>query len=708
MEPVKTIQTIEPRPPDSGEWLELRGRVRHRATEVIDLITILLQDAVILLAGFLAEFAYEHWLRSTHPFFQLAISLSSALFLLLYGITVTVHIVQYVRGQFGAAPASVLGQHLPWALAAAGVIAAAVAVTLPLAHDTVESAPGAFETRFEINTPATSDLLSFALSPNGRQLVFAASGDGPSRLWLRSLETTAAQPLAGTEGAKYPFWSPDSRSIGFFANSQLKRLDLGGGSPQNLASSPIGLGGTWNTSGVILFATRVGSPLFRVSASGGEAAPVTTINPQTSSHRFPYFLPDGRHFLFYVQGTPETSGIYLGALDAKETTRLAAADTGGVYMPSGWVLSVRGGRLAAQRLDLARRVLVGDPVTVAAPVASDPISSGGAVSVSTTGLLTYRPGGAASRRQLTWFVRSGKILGTLGPPDDNDLLAPRLSPDGRRVAAMRTTEGNQDVWLLDGARTTRFTFDAGRDQYAVWSPDGSRIVFNSNRTGSGFGNLYVKPSSGASREELLLESSQGKVAHDWSADGRFLLYHTNDPQTGYDLWVLPLDGGRKPWVFLKTQFQERNAALSPDGRWVAYMSDESGRYEVYVRPFVEPAASALRTGSASETIGGQWQVSTAGGTYARWRADSKELYYLGPEGQMMAAPIVATGTTLVPGTPVMLFPTHILGGGDAGTNPSPRQFDVARDGRFLINTVLDEATTVPITVLQNWQAGLKK
>ena len=223
-------------------------------------------------------------------------------------------------------------------------------------------------------------------------------------------------------------------------------------------------------------------------------------------------------------------------------------------------------------------------------------------------------------------------------------------------------------------------------------------MFGSVRAGAR--DLYVKASSGAGREERLLESSQVKYAQDWSPDGRFLLYQIADPQTGNDLWVLPLDGDRKPWVFLKTPFAERNASFSPDGRWVAYVSDESGRFEVYVRPFVEPAASAPRAGAASDAAGGQWQVSTAGGTYARWRADGKELYYVGPDGQMMAVPIAVTGTTLAPGTPAALFPTRIVGG--SGTVTSPRQFDVARDGRFLINTVLDEATSSPITLLQNW------
>ena len=317
---------------------------------------------------------------------------------------------------------------------------------------------------------------------------------------------------------------------------------------------------------------------------------VTKLDRQTS-HRFPYFLPDGRQFLFYAQGTPETAGIYLGSLDSAETRRLTAADTAGVYLSSGWLLWVRAGTLVAQRLDLERKALTGDPVTLADPVAFDATSAASAVSVSAAGLVAYRAGGA-NRRQLAWFDRSGKALGTMGAPDENSLTAPRVSPDGRRVAVYRTVQGNTDIWLLDGTRTSRFTFDAALDRFPIWSPDGSRIVFDSNR--KGHRDLYQKPSSGAGTEELLVESPQDKVATDWSADGRFILYHSIDPQTGRDLWVLPLEGDRKPWVFLKTSFDERNGQFSPDGRWVAYMSNESGRLEIYIRPFAAPAASGAQ------------------------------------------------------------------------------------------------------------------
>ncbi len=600
------------------------------------------------------------------------------------------------------------------AFAVASLVAVAVAVpALRHLRETPPSAPP--ETRTEIGTPTTDEPTSFALSPDGRQIVFVASGDGASRLWLRSLGTTTAQPLAGTEGATLPFWSPDGRSVGFFAKGALKRLDLGGSFPQTLAPVTTGLGGTWSGDGVIVFAGGLALPLTRVSASGGAATTVTTLGPGQEGHHYPQFLPDARQFLFRSSGAADTAGIYLGTLDGGVPTRLTPADGSAVYLPSGlgradptsladratsgWLLWVRAGALVAQPLDVAKAALTGEPVTLADAGAVD-LFGQIAVSVAGTGLVAYRTGGS-SPRQLTWFDRSGTARGTVGEADSS-LFQPVVSPDGRRVAVQRAAGNNTDLWLLDGGRASRFTFDAATEIRPIWSPDGTRIAFASNR--AGVFDLYQKLTSGAGMEARVVASDQIRTPSSWSADGRFLLFNNTDPQTSYDLWVVPMVGHPTPSLFLKTSFREFHGAFSPDGRWVAYQSNESGRDEVYVRPFVPPTPQATAD-SAPATAGGQWQVSTAGGIHPVWRRDGKELYYLNPAGTMMAAPIAVVGNGLEPGAPVVLFPTRIVGGGaDTGTG---RQYDVAPDGRFLVNTELP-GDAAPITLIQHWTPEAKE
>jgi Tol biopolymer transport system component len=603
-------------------------------------------------------------------------------------------------------------------MAFATALLVALALAIPAVRYLRQTPPPAPpETRLEISTPATDRPTDFALSPDGRQIVFVASGDGASRLWLRSLATTTAQPLAGTEGGMFPFWAPDGRAIGFFAGNALKRLDLisgGGGVPQTLAAVIGGRGGTWNADGDIVFAPVTGGlPLMRVSATGGTAVAVRTLDPGQNGQVAPSFLPDGRRFLFRVYGAPDTAGIYLGALDGSAPTRLTAADTAGLYLPAGpgptdasreggagraeasreggWLLWVRAGTLLAQRLDVAQARLMGEPVALADGVAVDSLGLS-AVSVATTGLVAYRTG-AGSQRQLIWVDRSGTTLGTVGDADSS-LSNPRVSPDSRRrVAVIRTVQGNDDLWLLDGARTSRFTSDAADERWPVWSPDGTWIVFNSTRAGPF--DLYQKLTSGAGAEERLVASDQGGNPTSWSGDGKFLLYFVNDPQSNSDLWVVPMAGDRTPFAFLKTPFREAFGAFSPDGRWVAYQSSESGRPEIYVRPFISPGSGGTAASAASA-----WSlVSTAGGIVPMWRPDGKELYYLSPAGAIMAAPITVTGATLEPGAPVVLFPTRIVGGGaDVQVG---RNYDVAPDGRFLINTELD-SVAAPITLLMNW------
>ena len=450
-------------------------------------------------------------------------------------------------------------------------------------------APALGETRLDIVTPATNRPLEFALSPDGRQMVFVAAGDGTPRLWLRSLAKTTGQALAGTEGATYPFWSPDSRSIAFFAGSALKRLDLGGGAPQTVAPVTSGQGATWNADGVILFAPTTISPLMRVPATGGAAIAATTLGPQQVAHRAPYFLPDGGRFLFLAIGAPDAAGIYLGALDGRAPARLTPGDGSGVYLPDGhgpggslggggWLLWVRTGMLVAQQLDVEKAALIGEPLTLVEGMATDDASRS-AVSVATAGIVAYRTGGG-SQRQLTWFDRSGLARGTVGAPDAT-LDKPRVSRDGRRVAVARTVQGNSDVWLLDGVRASRLTFDAAVDSYPVWSPDGSRIAFSSNRTGQYA--LYQMLTLGGAEERLIAASDQLKSGesrpqfpYSWSVDGRSLLCSSVASQGNVDLWIVPIVGEPTPWAFAKTPFREVYGVFSPDGRWGGLPIERNG------------------------------------------------------------------------------------------------------------------------------------
>jgi hypothetical protein len=439
----------------------------------------------------------------------------------------------------------------------------------------------------------------------------------------------------------------------------------------------------------------------RISATGGDATAATALGPQQITHQWPHALPNGGRFLYYVQGAADSSGIYLGSLDGSPPVRLAPSDSAGLFISNGpgpteasrgagWLLRVRSGSLIAQRLDVAEAKLVGEPITVGDGVAVD--RNRAAVSVAAAHSIAYRPDGG-QLRQLTWVDRSGTPRGTIGEPDRNDLGAPRMSPDGRRVVVTRTVQGNTDLWLLDGTVASRFTFDPAPDGGPIWSPDGSRIVFRSNRAGRFF-DLYQKPSSGGGVEELIIASDQHKAPVSWSPDGKFLMYPSFDSKTDNDLWVVPMLGDRTPAVFLKTPFSEAFAMFSPDGRWVAYDSNESGRMEIYVRPFVPPGSEAQSSG--------QWQVSVSGGMYPYWRPDGKELYYVDSAGAMMAVPIMATGSSLEPGAPVRLFRSRIVGGGGRGDSSTGRHYEVAHDGRFLINTILDDAAA-PITLVMNWR-----
>jgi dipeptidyl aminopeptidase/acylaminoacyl peptidase len=338
-----------------------------------------------------------------------------------------------------------------------------------------------------------------------------------------------------------------------------------------------------------------------------------------------------------------------------------------------------------QPFDTARLVTTGEAVPVAEQVQTLGNGRFGVFSVSETGLLVYRTV-IGQRTQLMWFDRTGKAMGTVGDPDTSTLGYPELSPDERRVAVVRTVQGNQDIWLVDLLRggATRFTFDAAQDGYPLWSPDGKQVVFTSNRKNN-TNDLYTKPSTGAGAEQLLLESSNQKGPHSWSPDGRFLLYGEADSQARTDLWALPMQGDRKPIPIANSQFQKFDGQFSPDGRWVAYQSNESGRNEIYVVPF--PAGA------------GKWQVSTLGGISPRWRHDGKELFFIAPDAQMMASAVSQASKSFEAAPPVALFQTRIAGGG----NPIKPQYAVSTDGRFLIYVSFGDATNAPITLIYNWR-----
>ena len=570
------------------------------------------------------------------------------------------------------------------------------------------AAPSAEAMRFTLSAPEKAAYRgSLALSPDGRRLAFVVtSADGHS-LWVRAMDSVEARQLPGTEGADLPFWSPDGRSVGFFAGNKLKKIDAAGGAPQVLAeASTDARGAAWGPDGTILFTPNFTSPLLKVSAAGGTAEPVTELDQTRgqTSHRWPSFLPGGRHFLYFARATKkEAEGVYVGSLDSKEgkflfNTNLLAAYTpagGTTDAAAGYLLFMRESTLMAQPFDAGRWQLAGEPFVVVEGVLNVPGEGGptgyAAFSASTNGHLSYLKG-SASQSQMGWFDRAGKPLGLVGTP--GQFAEPWLSPDGKRIAFGRIDLQSPDIWQLDLERgtTTRFTFDAAADACPVWSADGSRIFFSSNRGGNIF-SLYQKIPSGAGSDELLLKTDYNSFADDWVSGkaGELLLYETDSPKTRFDLWVLPLTGERKPYPFLHSEFNETHSQFSPDGRFVAYVSDESGRAEVYVQSFPVP--------------GGKWQISTGGGDQPQWRRDGRELFYMAPDKTLMAVP-VAAGDSFEPGSPAALFATSIPLGNLTGDR---NHYVAAPDGqRFLVNSLVDDGNTQPITLVLNWAAGRKR
>jgi eukaryotic-like serine/threonine-protein kinase len=596
-------------------------------------------------------------------------------------------------------------RRLMWTGLVSGAVGlAATAGAIGWRNGSGATAPGA-PIRFEVAPPADARLspapvasaAQLALSPDGRRLVFVAAPQyGPSQLWIRPLDGVLAQRVAGTEGASFPFWSPDSRFIGFFAGGKLKKVDIAGGAPEILATAAGGRGGTWGLDGTIVFSGEPNSSLSRVAAAGGTVHPATTFprDQGATSHSWPHFLPDGRHYLFYQRSSnPEHQGVYVASLDSAEATKVLAS-TGAGHYGSGYLLFVRDGMLFAQAFDARALRVGGEAVRVAEHVGYFSSSLGYAsLSVSPAGVLAYGPNVAVTTT-LQWRDRAGAT--GQSPMAPSVYRSPRLSPDQQRVVVTRSElegdSGQSDIWMLELARgnPSRVTFDPANEWFPAWSADGSRILFGSTRTG--YTSIFQK--AGGGLDELVASSgnSQGAAMYpnDASIDGRALVY-TQSTSRAYDLVVLTLGGDPKPSPFLSTPFNEVQGRFSPNGRWMAYASDESGRFEVYVRPF--PPST------------GQWLVSVAGGMQPEWRRDGKELFYISADRKMMAVPVATDGPTLTADVPHALFSVQV----PEPNAPYPTDYAATADGRrFLVNTAVEQPTRAALTVIVNWTSDLRK
>lgn len=533
------------------------------------------------------------------------------------------------------------------------------------------------------------------ISPDGTRLVFgAATADGGHRLYLRSLESGAVVPLQGTEGGARPFWSPDSRFIGFFAGGKLKKLELAGSTVLTIAAAADGRGGAWNENGTIVFAPSFRGALLKIPATGGDPDPVTELDTSRvqGTHRYPVFLPDQKHFLYLarstVAGTPEDTKIYAGSLDGGDAKEIIKAESNAVYA-NGYLLFTRERTLLAQGFDPDTLEVKGDPVAIANDIQVDSVYSRAVFSASPNGVLVYQTGQFEDKSRLVWLDPKGEELGTLGDPAA--FLTLQISPDGGQVIASITEPGpGRNLWLYDRERgvRTRLTFTPDVvDAYGVWSPSGDELVFTSTQVGPM--QIFRKSTSGSGEAVRMVEESADAYPTSWSRDGRFVLYTAlghGPSDSARDIWYLSVEEGGKPTPYIQTRFEEDSARFSPDDAWVAYVSDQSGRNEVYVAPFPDPS--------------GRWQVSTNGGTLPRWRGDGREIYYLSPEGEMMAAQVDALPGGFRVGQPRALFRAQIHAG-------AWEAYDVTADGkRFLVNTRFGQANLSPMTLVLNWTAQL--
>lgn len=580
-----------------------------------------------------------------------------------------------------------------WAIVSTILLAAAlVAIWVLPVRPQVE----ADEIRFEVPAPDIVHPRQITISPDGRWLAFIASTETGTAIFLKRFASTRPELLIGTDGASSPFWSPDSREIAFFSGGRIKKIGVTGGPVQNLCESPNLSGGTWNSDGVIVFGAA--GVLNRTSAAGGERRPISVRDEsrQETSHTAPQFLPDGRRYLYHAWSPQQSnSALYVASLDSKDRTRLLAVQSKAVYAHSGYLLFHRQGILFAQPFDVEKAALTGEPVRVADEVSYEALGADAAFDVSNNGRLIYFAGGGpALDRQFVWHDRTGRRLGAEGKPG---LYTTNfdLSPDGTQIAvAQGNRQGSQfDIWLVDWARnlSRRLTFDPALtpNGNVVWSSDGSRVAFASQRAGNR--DIFQKNVNGVGTETPLLATPVDEWPEDWSEDGRYLAYGRNTAQgtTGAGgIFALPLFGDRRPITIADTPFSDDEPRFSKDGRWVAYNSDESGTYQVYLVSF--PAIDQKR------------QISTDGGVQPRWRRDGKELFYLGLDGRIMAVDL-RIDSTIDAGVPRPLFNTRL------SVDPIRDQFAVTADGqRFLVQVPVVVGSPTPISVLVNWHPSLSK
>jgi Tol biopolymer transport system component/tRNA A-37 threonylcarbamoyl transferase component Bud32 len=569
-----------------------------------------------------------------------------------------------------------------------GVFAAACAIGLAIDFVYFHERAAAIvpPTRLSVFTPGLiTPQLSATISPDGRQLAFVSTdATGKSMLWLRPLDALDARVLPGTENAAHPFWSPDGRYLGFQAAGKIKTIEATGGPVQILADAYIRSGATWSRDGRILFIPRPGE-LGTVSAGGGPISPVQV------GGFWPYFLPDGRHFLYFVGGPPERRGVWVGSIDSNVTSHLLNTEVKAAFAPPGYLLFVRGETLMAQPFDAERLELSGEPSAVADGVWVAAPAGQASFSVSRSGVLAY-VNASLFNTQLAWLDRTGRQVAPIGQPD-RWAITPQLSPDGKRIAIARGPFGSRHVWIVDASDGTasRVTFGAIYDDAPIWSRDGNRIAFESGGADGG-SRLYVKSVSGTGSEELLFESPRSVVMQDWSPDGRFLVYAAPGEQGPSDLWLLPLSGDHRPAPVLQTPFIKTQAQISPDGRWMAYTSNESGTDEVYIQSFPTP--------------GNKRQASSNGGVQPRWRKDGRELFYLASDQRLMAVR-VTLDSAFEADAPVALFRTRLIPQGSQSLG-LPTAYDVSPDGQRFVVTIPPEDLGPPITVVLNWLAALKR